>query len=458
METSSGESMLLNPAPRLASFRRHLNRPVDILPLAVFRIAFGALMFASTLRFMLNGWIDALYVQPQFHFSYLGFEWVKPLSGGGMTAIFIATLILSLCIMLGFVYRSAIALFFILFTYIELLDQATYLNHYYFVSLVSFLLNFMPAQRYLSLDARLRPQLKTRYAPFWCILALQLQLALVYFFAGFAKLNEDWLLHGRPMAIWLKANTGIPLIGPLFDYNWIALALSWAAAAYDLTIALWLSWRRARLPAYATVIVFHLLTAMLFPIGVFPYVMIAATLIFFSGGELRSALNRVGFRLAPLPRRAVIPHMRPSTAAKLILILFFVMQLILPLRHYLYPGDANWTMEGYRFAWRVMLNEKAGFATFYLADRTAGKTQVVYGSQYLTPQQLRHMSYQPDMILQFARYLAAQHPYAGQRELAVFAEVYVARNGAPSKLLIDPEQNLLEASRDIFSAPWILRY
>ena len=238
--------MSRSPALTLANIRRRLNQPVDILPLAIFRIAFGAVMFASTLRFMLNGWIDALYIQPQFHFSYLGFEWVKPLDAHGMTAVFFALLVLSLFIMLGFVYRSAIALFFILFTYVELIDQATYLNHYYFVSLLSFLLNFMPAHRTLSLDARLHPKLRSRYVAFWCIFALQLQLALVYFFAGFAELNADWLLHGQPLAIWLKANTSLPLIGPLFDHDWMAVLLSWAAAAYDLTIALWLAWRRTR--------------------------------------------------------------------------------------------------------------------------------------------------------------------------------------------------------------------
>ena len=450
--------MSLNLAAKLARIDRHLNRPADILPLAIFRIAFGALMFASTLRFMVNGWIDALYVQPRFHFSYLGFEWVKPLDAAGMNVVFFALLILSLFIMLGLAYRPAIALFFIVFTYVELIDQATYLNHYYFVSLVSFLLNFTPAHRTLSLDARLRPKLKSRYVPFWRIFMLQLQLAIVYFFAGFAKLNEDWLLHGRPLAIWLKANTSLPLIGPLFDHDWMAVLLSWAAAAYDLTVAVWLSWKRTRLVAYATVIVFHLFTALLFPIGVFPYVMIASTLIFFSGRELRSAPQRLGIRLPPMPRRSFRPPVHISRPAKLVLILFFALQLTLPLRHFLYPGDANWTMEGYRFAWRVMLNEKAGFATFYLVDKTAGKTRIVYGDQFLTLQQLRHMAYQPDMILQFARFLAANHPYAGQHDIAVYAEVHVAHNGKPSKLLIDPEQNLLDVSRDIFSANWILRY
>ncbi len=453
MAISKGWRTIWGVAGRLRSY---LGQPVDILPLAIFRVAFGGLMFCSSLRFILNGWVDALYIQPQFHFSYFGFEWVKPLGAPGMTLVFAALLLLSLFILLGLFYRPSIALFFVLFTYVELIDQATYLNHYYFISLLSLLLCFLPAHRHLSLDAWRRPSLRAKAVPRWTILAPQLQLGIVYFFAGAAKLNSDWLLQGKPMAIWLKAQTGFPLIGPLFDYDWLAILLSWAAAAYDLTIAFWLRWRRTRGIAWLTVIVFHLLTAALFPIGVFPWVMIATTLIFFDSRDFRSVFKRLGLRLSQ-PDGAFAPTSL-SAPAKLMLALFFFLQLLLPLRHLLYPGDVNWTMEGYRFAWRVMLNEKAGFATFYVVDETLGATQAVYPGQHLTAQQARHMVYQPDMILQFAHYLADAHPGAARHQLAVYAEVYVSHNGRGSKLLIDPRQNLLEVGRDLPPAAWILRY
>ena len=438
------------------NLRRKLRQPVDILPLALFRIAFGSLMCVSSLRFVLNGWVDSVYLAPEFHFSYLGFEWVKPLPAAGMALLYASLIILAALIALGLAYRPAMILFFLLFSYIELIDQAAYLNHYYLISLLSFLLIFLPANRYLSLDARLRPGLHARRAPAWCVLVLRLQLALVYTFAGLAKVNGDWLLHGLPMAIWLKGNTSFPLIGHLFDQHWLALAFSWAGAFYDLTIALWLSWRRARLPAFATVIVFHLMTALLFPIGMFPWVMIAGSLNFFGGTEIRLCLRRFGIRLPAAPRQAQRPQ-RLSSLAKLALAAYFALQVALPLRHNLYPGDVNWTMEGYRFAWRVMLNEKAGFVTFFVVDETLDRRQVVIPSQYLTEQQGRHMAYQPDMIWQFAQVLAAQHPYADQHDIAVYAEAWVTHNGAPSRLLIDPTRNLLAVPRDIFAAEWILR-
>ena len=441
----------------LESFQRQLRQPVDILPLALFRVAFGILMAASSLRFVLNGWIETVYLAPEFHFSYLGFEWVKPLPAAGMALLYMAMIALACLIALGLAYRPSVILFFLIFSYVELIDQATYLNHYYLISLLSFLLIFLPANRSLSLDARLRPGLRVSRVPYGCIMVLQLQLAIVYLFAGIAKVNADWLLRGLPMAIWLKGNSDFPLVGHLFDQHWLALVFSWAGALYDLTIVIWLSWRRSRPLAFAAVVVFHLMTALLFPIGVFPYVMMAGSLVFFSGGELRAALGPLGIRL---PSASGASHHAPGLrkAVACLLGLYFALQVCLPLRHALYPGDVNWNMEGYRFAWRVMLNEKAGFVTFRLVDRTLNREQIVIPSQRLSEQQQRHMAYQPDMIWQFAQYLAAQHPYAGQHDIAVYAEAYVTHNGAPSKLLIDPEQNLLDAPRDIFAADWILRY
>ena len=65
-----------------------LTKQTHIAPLAVFRIVFGAIMLFSTLRFMANGWVHDLYVEPQYSFTYYGFEWIKPLSEMGMYLLF----------------------------------------------------------------------------------------------------------------------------------------------------------------------------------------------------------------------------------------------------------------------------------------------------------------------------------------------------------------------------------
>ncbi|MFK7934143.1 MAG: HTTM domain-containing protein, partial [Saprospiraceae bacterium] len=122
--------------------KTYFTQTTEAAPLAVFRIFFGALMFLSIVRFWYNGWIEKLYLEPQFHFSYYGFAWVKPI-GDWTYLLFVICGLSALCVMVGWKYRLAIITFFLSFTYIELMDKTTYLNHYYFVSVLSFLLLFL---------------------------------------------------------------------------------------------------------------------------------------------------------------------------------------------------------------------------------------------------------------------------------------------------------------------------
>ena len=115
----------------------------SIAPLVVFRIIFGLMMFFGILRFWLNGWIHDFFIKPDHFFHYYGFEWVKPMGEFGMYTVFALLLISSLSIALGLFYRISSFLFFLFFTYVELIDVTNYLNHYYFISLVSFLMCFL---------------------------------------------------------------------------------------------------------------------------------------------------------------------------------------------------------------------------------------------------------------------------------------------------------------------------
>ncbi len=194
-------------------FQTFIFRQTSIAPLASFRILFGAMLLFSTIRFAAKGWIDLLYIQPKFYFPYEGFEFIKPLSGNGMYVVFALMILAALCILLGLFYRIATILFFILFTYVELIDKTNYLNHYYFVSIISLMLCFLPANKYASLDVRFGFTEKATHIPNWCIFIIQLQIGLVYFFAGIAKINPDWLLHAQPLKIWLKSRDHFPVIG-----------------------------------------------------------------------------------------------------------------------------------------------------------------------------------------------------------------------------------------------------
>lgn len=215
---------------------RWWNKPVSIAPLVTFRIVFGALMCFSLLRFWWRGWIKAVYIDPPFHFSYWGFDWVQSLGDPGMYWLFGLVIVAGLCICIGFCYRLASVVFCLGFTYIELIDVTTYLNHYYFISLVALLLVFLPANRMLSVDAMLWPRIRQTEVAQVNIGILRFQLAVVYIFAGLAKLNYDWLIRAEPMRTWLPAKSHLPIVGPLMYETWVAYLFSWFGAAYDLFI------------------------------------------------------------------------------------------------------------------------------------------------------------------------------------------------------------------------------
>ena len=439
----------------LRKWMESASRPVGILPLVCFRVAFGGVLCASMIRFVANGWVETQYIAPQVHFPFLGWTWITPLPGVGMYVVFTLLIVFSLGVALGAFYRISIVGFFLLFTYVELIDLAFYLNHYYLVSLLTFLCIWLPLHRKWSIDAWRSPELRADTVPGWTLGLLRVQLAIVYVFAGIAKLNRDWLFRAMPLTLWLRARDDLPLIGGLLRQPTTAYVMSWAGALYDLTIPFWLVYRRTRPLALLAVIVFHVLTAILFPaIGMFPWVMLASALVFLDEGDLRWLMARFGIRAGSPPRQAVRRSM--PRALVWLAAAYFGLQVLLPLRHWLYPGDVLWSEEGFRFSWRVMLVEKAGEAVFYVRDPASGREWMVLPSRYLTPVQEKQMSFQPDLVLQFAHFLEREYRLEGYDDLEVRAEVNVTFNGRPSRLLIEPSVDLTRWPVSLLPKPFIL--
>lgn len=439
-----------------SAFAQYRNAQWSTMTLACVRILFGLAMLISCIRFISLGWVYEQYIAPTMHFPYLGFEWLTPLPGIGMYLVFAGMTLAALCIMLGLYYRPAAILFFLAFTYVELLDKTYYLNHYYFVSVIAFLLCFLPAHRVFSLDVLRRPTLRLTRIPRWMVDLVKLQIALVYVFAGIAKINPDWLLHAMPLAIWSPAHDDLPLIGPLLRLQWMPYVFSWAGMLFDCTVPLFLMHRKTRLVAYCAVVAFHTVTGMMFQIGVFPIVMIALTLVFFVGKAKPADVQRV-----ELERDDVLVRVHGrrkrwlSGAIATAVAVFVAVQILVPLRYLLYSGNVFWSEAGYRFSWRVMLMEKAGYATFFVRDGN-GQEGVVVNSEFLNTHQEKQMSMQPDMVLQFAHYLSDYYRQHGMQRPRVRAEVWVTLNGQPSKMLVDPHVDLASESDGLHEYSWVL--
>lgn len=441
----------------------YLKTSAEAAPLAAFRLFFGLLILVSILRFWGYGWIDKLYIQPKFHFSYYGFEWVQPI-GEYTYLLFIIAGLSSICIAIGYQYRLAIISFFLSFTYIELMDKTTYLNHYYFISILSFLMIWLPAGRYFSVDAYRNPGHNHQCIPQWTIDSIKLLICIVYFYAGLAKLNSDWMIEAMPLKIWLPGRYDMPIIGSLFEQEWVIYAFSWAGALYDLSIPFLLLYSRTRLFGFVLVIVFHLLTSALFPIGMFPYVMIVSALIFFSPKVHHRLLEGIA-RLGRFSKsffdnqKTWQPLLTKRYKLKLgIVSLFFLIQLLMPFRYLMYPGELFWTEEGYRFSWRVMLMEKAGYTHFKIVDQVSQKSFYVNNADFLSTFQEKQMSFQPDFILEYAHFLRDHFTSQGHQQVAVYAESFVALNGRRSRQFIDPQIDLAAQPITLLPKPWILPF
>jgi vitamin K-dependent gamma-carboxylase len=435
-------------------FERYIAVPVDIASLASFRILFGSIMALAMVRFLAKGWVTQFYVAPKFYFSYPGFAWVHPWPDPWMHVHFVLLAVLALGIALGFFYRICAALFFLGFTYVELIDQTNYLNHYYLITLLSGLMVFLPAHRAWSMDAWRRPDLRVDAVPAWTLNLLRFQIGIVYFFAGVAKLNADWLFHAEPLGIWLAARSDVPVIGPLLAQHWVAYGASWFGAAFDLFILFFLLWKRSRPIAYLAVIFFHAMTWVLFNIGIFPWVMLVVATVFFSPEWPRAFLSRFGGWIAlpgnanrefgniQHPINSAVRVSRAQPALLLALGAYAAIQLALPLRSFFYATPPAWSYTGFNCAWRVMIVEKTGYVEFNAFDPASNRNWTISTDGLLTPRQEIMMAQDPDLIREMARHLAADLALRGFKRIQIRADAFATLNGRPSQRMIDPNVDL----------------
>lgn len=421
----------------LARLRDRLAEPVDAASLIAFRLILGALLVIAVVRQWSKGAIFDQFVVPKVFFAYDGLEFIKPLPGNGMYFVYGLLALAGGMLALGIRPRIAAAVACALFTYCHFCDKTNYLNHYYLVSLL------------LGLTAALPIENRTATLPRWMLWLVRFQIGLVYFYGGVGKLEADWLVRAMPLRIWLASAGDFPVFGPTLRMPATAWIMSWAGALFDLTAPFLLATKKTRPWAYAVVVSFHVITARLFQIGMFPWVMIAVTSIFFEPSWPRRWFGRW------LPSGEDARASKPPWPLRLAAA-WAVVQLLYPLRSHLYPGNILWTEDGYRFSWRVMLIEKAGDAELTATDPETGASRLIRSRDWLTPLQVKMMSTQPDMIRDFAWMIADETVKHGERRPRVTADVIVSLNGRSPARLVDPTTDLAAEPNRLGGTPWIL--
>jgi len=415
---------------------RWLNHPIDATILDLFRSGLGLVLALAAARQVAYGWVDRLYLQPHYHFAWV--SWAVVPSPAVLYALFglmgATGLVLAASPFVGRwgarLYRPAVLLHLLAFGYVELLDKALYLNHYVLVTLLLLVLAVLPAPG--------------RGARRWSLWLLRAQFALVWFWAGFCKLNSDWMVRGEPLASWLGARTDLPMVGTLFELHETALLMSWGGAAYDLTITGWLLWGRTRRAAAVVATVFHVVIWTLFPIGIFPWLMLLGVLLFFDHPTAAHPPDHEPVAGPPLGTVGVV-----AWVASVVVV------ASIPARFVFLPGPVLWTEAGYRFAWRVMLTEKTGHVSYTAIERGTDRRWVLRPTDELEPWQHEQMRTQPDMIAQYGRHLAEELAAQGH-DVAIYADAWASLNGRKAQRLLRPDVDLTQPDAALWAQEWVV--
>lgn len=426
----------------------------DVMPLACFRIFFGTFMLYHVTSYFYFGGIDFFYVTPEFSFSYPGFGWMKPWAGPGMYIEFGVMGLAAFGILTGCLYRLNAVVFAVCFTHVFLMDSTVYQNHYYLICLISWLMVFVPANQLWSIDAWWKPEIRRQTAPRIWLWLLRFQIGIAYVYGGIAKINHDWL-HGMPMRIWLEDRSWLPVVGPWLEQESAVVFFVWASILFDLAVVPALLWHRTRMFAFAAAVVFHLSNSILWNIGIFPWFMIGATVLFFPDDSIRRSLWRRGLRALPRSGTDVVSAGKP----RLVIAgagMYLAWQLIFPFRHFLYSGDVNWTGDGDQFAWRMMLNQHEPAVLFFLQDSETHKLSVIDVNGILNSQQFVIMGRYPRLILQFAHFIRDQHRKLGKADVAIRVLALNSLNGRKPQLLMDPTINYAEVESTAGTQSWIV--
>lgn len=434
--------------------------PVNNAPLVFFRVAFGLLIMLEGIGAIFTGWVYQNTIQPEFTIPFMDFSWLQPLPGYGMYVWFFVMGMAGLFVMIGYHYRLAVLFYLILWAGIYFMQKTSYNNHYYLLVLLLLFMLLLPAHRRFSVDARRNPEAFSYVCPHWCIGIFIVKMAIVYFYAGINKIYPDWL-ESTTVSLFFSGKEDFWLIGPLLAHEGFQQMVAWGGILFDLLIVPLMLFRSTRLLGLAMLLFFHIFNSAVFHIGIFPYMMIAMAVFFYPPNQIDRWFFK-GYGTESLRNNTPSASSWSLQAKNLLLIafaLYFVWQAVLPLRHHFFDSEVNWSEEGHRLSWRMMLRSKSGFGDFYIKDRNDEEARLQYTDfqERLTPKQNRRVAVRPDMTWQVAQRIHEHYKQEEDREVAVYFDGKARLNDRDHQPLIDPDTDLAAVEWHRFkSKDWIL--
>ncbi len=480
-------------------------RPVDAFPLAVFRIILAVTFWVWATKFLSDDNWRILFVDPHMLFKYAGFEWVEAWRGNGMWWHFQLTRCAAVCLGIGLFTRVSAATLALSMAYVILVERHIYNNHDYLLGCTAGLCVFLPCDARWSVAAKFRRWRTSRRKTNdrdssqrritetgsmhrWQWWLLRFQLGVPYVFGGIAKLDSDWLA-GQPAGMYLGPHTDLPVLGTLFEQPIAPIVMAYGGLFFDLTIVPGLMWRWTRPIAIAAALMFHLTNATIFQIGVFPWFMLATLFVFFPLKSLTRWTQRLSPRKASNPlveekENSNLPTGRndPSVLQSSLIgepgmqgrrlrwsmlnarsrwaiqlaVVYVVIQLLLPIRPWVLPGNPSWNERGQRFSWRMMLRHKD--CLLWYCVQSDSESLFVPAKHVMSPNQLQRAPRDPELIRQAADKIQSLAEQIGYPECRVYALALVSLNGRPPRLMVNPDVDLTQVQRGWLRDDWVLQY
>lgn len=429
----------------ITRFHHWLFTPRDNAGLAIFRVFFGFLLFCEAFGALATGWVYKVFVKTHLTIPFLGFDWLAEMIHGPVAYLWYGIMaLLGIGVMLGYRYKLSLSLYGVMWWAVYLSQKEHYNNHYYLMVVLCFLIVLLPAHRDFSLDSQRKPSIKSQYCPNWCYFVLIALLAIVYFFASINKIYPDWL-EAIPIRSWFHAKRNYWLIGPLLVKDWMHWAVSYGGILFDGLIVWALLWKRTRWFAFGINLFFHLFNSWVFQIGIFPYLMIAITVLFFPPERVRNTVNR-WFRKKSVPPSAPVPTYPANPWITGALLVFLLLNFGFPLRHHLIEGDVFNTEEGHRMSWRMMLRSKGGTLRFKVKNNVANTVEFTQMDTLLSRSQKRTVATHPDAAYWFIQKLKEHYTERGWTDFSIYAISDVRVNRRERFSQYDENRDLAQVS------------
>jgi vitamin K-dependent gamma-carboxylase len=440
-----------------------LFEPIDAITTAVFLRLFGFIIIVQSISYARYNFIEQGILAPKFLFSFDFFGFVQPLSAQLMKLMLFIIFSSGVLLMLNKLVKLALVGFLICFSYFFLLDKSYYNNHFYLFILIGFI--------FLFYNEKPTNTGNKKVIPYWFLLLLQIQIVIVYFYGGLAKLNSDWLIRQQPLRILLEGSKENALLPDLNSSSFALYLLTYGGLIYDLAIGFILWNKKTRKIGIILSIGFHLSNIILFnfgdngDIGGFPLFMIFALLLFIDPETFRATIlkwtpskeQKSQLKKQKISAQELVSFNNNQQLTILCLGIYITFQLLFPLRQFLYKGNTSWTARASKFSWRMKVHSKKPDIRFFTKSSANDSLREINVGRIINSMQRYYLAEDPVMILQFAQYIGEELKERGIQNPEVYAHAKVSLNGRPFYQIVDSTTNLLKLEHHLFKADdWII--